>query len=580
MPLRRATRHKRAGHGEKSTQHPSEAPLEPVFFRTKDDPTPQLMLQTFDDYRAETSAIFQKLYATNEANIAAASTGNVAALKTYRETFNQEFSGIGYAALPRLGFQEFFDVLSGHQAVVLGNYQSVDETLLVAQDILAAALNAGRKPIYYSDLSTPKQQATVDAALSAKGDTARAVELLCDNWPYKNAAVLTAFLAFLKSNGIPLIGCDQPNASLAKYGTGFSLALGKHLASANPNQKTFVLATLGQYHLAQKNAFATLEKEIRGAFKGASTLRIIQNIHECFYALNEGAEPEGINILRLSEQTLLLSYMPPNLIQNTYLNWSRREPCVYLNSFAIYEGFVEIMQRLKREFSIDFILNEDKIRVYSFRDLNLLGELRKLKFTEADLRFVVEHIENGQSLYIKKRNNNVIFLANILKTHVAEEATHFLKQNFIKGRTQRSPADDFYFHILHEMIGFFGSKLICPERSAPTFDDFFAMSDEELRDDGVSEADQKVAEFIVGYFKGGNITPLENHVVEQFSPEVFNGIVHGIGYIMGNYLYNNYTKEIVNKDFIKDIMINEYKKERCYRLFVDVLQRMKQIEYI
>jgi len=528
------------------------------------------------DHVEETVALFRELYERNEQRILALSDADSAGLKSYRANYHNEFGARPATPEDLLPLSALTERLTAAKLIVLGTYHSLDESDDVLLDLLDLLLEQGRRPVLYTDLLHSNTENLLVGWRERGEGLDDLVEAVLERYPYRREEPLRACFSHLRDLGLPCHAMASDLANLQRSGRQYANRLVKLVELEDAPEVVHVL-TLGQYHLARANAFGKIEETLAGLIPAKDILRVLQNYPEHYFQLAEDRASHRLNVVRMDETTLDLSYLPPMHVQSTFLAWQQEVPR-RLDSFKVYEGFLEILRQLKQEFSIDLIQHEDKLRIYHYRDLGFLGDLYKLRCNEAEFAFVREQVLAGQSFYMKKRTNHIIFLGNLALSHVAEEATHYLKQNFIKGRTTRTPSDEFYYHVLNEMIGFFGSKLICPERQAPTFDHFFALAEGDEDDLSISPLDRRIATVVLEQFKTGTMAQLEDSQVSAFEPELFRGIVHAIGYLIGEYLYRNFAAHLLDRDFLKDLMINEYKKDRCYRLFVEVLQSIEQLD--
>lgn len=107
----------------------------------------------------------------------------------------------------------------------------------------------------------------------------------------------------------------------------------------------------------------------------------------------------------------------------------------------------------------------DAFELFTVNDLDFLDYLGgKGDFTEREVEDIKRQILSNESYFIPK--GDLIYLADFSVVNAAEEGTHFL-HHLCSGYSwdrPRSLAVDFYFRILTEALGFFGSKVLVPTR--------------------------------------------------------------------------------------------------------------------
>src|SRR5262249_21317256 len=94
-------------------------------------------------------------------------------------------------------------------------------------------------------------------------------------------------------------------------------------------------------------------------------------------------------------------------------------------------------------------------------------------FSPQEKKVVRRQVELSESYYIPK--HKWVYLANVSLNHAAEEASHFIRHLVAGDEFPRNPEDAFYANVLHEGIGFFGSKIINQKRKCMRVEDFKSL---------------------------------------------------------------------------------------------------------
>ena len=167
-------------------------------------------------------------------------------------------------------------------------------------------------------------------------------------------------------------------------------------------------------------------------------------------------------------------------------------------------------------------------------DLNSLG-LRNSHLEDSKRRKMA-----GWSEYLKKER--AILLYRDCEHHVNEESVHFVHLINSNLRFVGRPLYDWTaLEMIVEAIGFFGSKLLSPERPNPyqKFPDLLSLNSAER------------ARFFMNYFGVRNITDLDLTEI----------IIHQQGYSVGERAFYAYHSGGFSKKEVKKLMLNRFESD-------------------
>jgi hypothetical protein len=88
------------------------------------------------------------------------------------------------------------------------------------------------------------------------------------------------------------------------------------------------------------------------------------------------------------------------------------------------------------------------------------------KFNEAQMEHLATSQRNGESRFLPEVNT--AYLGQPALSHIAEEAAHCVRTQSGGAGVGESTEDHFWSIAIHEMAGYLGSKVIVPQRRAPT----------------------------------------------------------------------------------------------------------------
>ena len=147
----------------------------------------------------------------------------------------------------------------------------------------------------------------------------------------------------------------------------------------------------------------------------------------------------------------------------------------------------------------------------------------------------------------------------------AEEAAHFIRHLSAGDEFPRTPLDAFYANVLHEAIGFFGSKIINPKRKCMRTKDFKSLIDyfKRARVPRDRTFELEIAHAVLEVKKlekrGKPIADPREMIRHQ---DLFFGVTHALGYMLGEILYHAMVLGKLKKKEIVRIIADPFSKER------------------
>lgn len=131
-------------------------------------------------------------------------------------------------------------------------------------------------------------------------------------------------------------------------------------------------------------------------------------------------------------------------------------------------------------------------------------------------------------------NKKIILLGSKNLAEIAEEAGHFVHHHVSKYHTRKLNKKNLLtFSAISEMLGFFSSKLIVPDRNNP----FKFYPDQIFEKRRYKKFESK-----------------KNFVKEHF-------FIYKQGYGLGEILFNSYISEVVSKDFVRNLFLKRFDED-------------------
>lgn len=350
------------------------------------------------------------------------------------------------------------------------------------------------------------------------------------------------------------------------------------LAKRYPDKKICVL--VGDLHLAPQHLPREIETCAKRNKIKLPTLVLYQNSPEIYWRLSEKELVDHTLTVQIKEKSYCRMHTPPIIVQQSYINWLYHEEGVF--DWVDAKGsFVQIVERVAQVLGLKLPADYENIEVYTCGDLGFMKLLsRKKLFTKKEMNFIRTQIENSESYFLSKAR--IAYIANVSIHHAAEEASHYLKFLLSGLETPRSHKDAFYANVLHEALGFFGSKLINAKRKCARIKDFRAQ---KIFLEHSNLAQKRHVEFETALLFIQNNKQIQKgqlfhtNKVMTFSTEMFLALSHALGYDLGDLLYYAFMDGKVDKKLMQQLFKNPFSDEgEPGEVYLDLVKKLKGVK--
>lgn len=343
-----------------------------------------------------------------------------------------------------------------------------------------------------------------------------------------------------------------------------------------------VLVFTGDLHVAP----AHLPKEVDVLLKknGLQKKKLIlyQNSERIYWKLAEEGLEVKVEIVKLNEYSFCIQNTPPIIWQQSYINWLEHEEGE-IDFADAKHSFLELTQRIAQFLGIKLPEKYEEVEVYTSGDLSFLRRLEEdPQFTRQEIKVIKRQIMASESYYMQK--GRIAYLGSISINHVAEEAAHYIRHLCAGNEFPRDPVDAFYANALHEALGFFGSKIINHQRKASHEKEFkslliyFRNTNGKVPRDKMKELEiaQLVLELKRMEKQGRLIS--ESRVMKQ-DMELFLGVTHALGYMLGDLLYYGMISGKVGKNEMVELFADPFREEgKVGKVYLNLLRKLAKIK--
>ena len=213
-----------------------------------------------------------------------------------------------------------------------------------------------------------------------------------------------------------------------------------------------------------------------------------------------------------------------------------------------------------------------------------MGFLDKVKesgqFTLEEIREIKRQILASESYYISKMR--YVYLANLSVNHAAEEAAHCIKHLCSGNEKAREPGDAFYANILHEALGFFGSKIVNHKRKC-----FHAKEFEKhlryfhsIKIPKNRRLEYETSVLVTQFKKAeGRGEPLDATNLYHRDPDLFFAVTHALGYMLGDKLYYALLEGVIYKSVLRNLFYDPWRGSgKPFQIYWELIQKLKSIK--
>lgn len=453
------------------------------------------------DPRRDLLAIQRRLWRRLKREITATIAENPANVEIYQEEYERDLQRYERLSSKR----ELVKACAEADLVYLGDYHTLPQAQKTLVKLLLALSRLNREVVLGMELVHIKDQAHLDRYLqdmspAREAEFLRAIDYRRTwdfDWPPYREVFEVAQRKGIRVLGINSDPSDHSDDHLLERDFRTSQVV---LQEIKRNPEALIVIFDGDLHVARDHLPLLIDNGIqRAGLEPRKRVIVHQNAEEIWWQLARERN-EDVNVVALADDAFCVFNASPIEKLHSYLNWvseqevldpplmtsawdfpsdadldlgdeddedretqeDREEERVVEYTEQVHQLVTTVARFLdiERDDLADFEL-------FTVNDLDFLGFVDGDKgpaFTERELEDIKRQILSNESYFIPK--GDVIYLADFSVVNAAEEATHFLHHRCSQYAWEkpRSLAVDFYFRVLTEALGFFGSKVIVPTR--------------------------------------------------------------------------------------------------------------------
>jgi len=369
----------------------------------------------------------------------------------------------------------------------------------------------------------------------------------------------------------------------------------------NPDKLIYVVD--GDFHISPAHLPKMVDQMLEMLDVQIKQVTIYQNAENLYWKLCQEGKEES-DVIRINENSYcVMNTMPANKVQS-YLNWLEFSEDAYYpvhreweddgyggQGLSVEEIVSEISAILKIELPAHWL---EKLTVYYASNLDFMDLIHNMPELKGKIRLIKEKIRNEEGFVLEySRAGNdayLIYLPNSNINMAAEEASHFVNA-VSRGRIQvrLSPFDRFYWNVLTECMGFFGSKFINEKRKAHSENSLRRLlgqiKHKEYRKDDAMVP--QVARYILQHYalqrRSGEAKDFEKKFDTQYRHRSSLPIMFStqLGYMVGNKLYYAVKKGRFPLSKIRGYFQNPFDTPgEAFECYLRISKRLKAVKHV
>lgn len=346
----------------------------------------------------------------------------------------------------------------------------------------------------------------------------------------------------------------------------------------NEGQKLFIF--IGDLHIAPQHLPQAVDRELKKRDLKKERLILYQNSEAIYWQLADRQMEETVEMVKVDEESFCFMNTPPIVWQQTYLNWLEHEGETIDYADAKLT-VLELLERIADFLDLPLPKDIDEVEVFTCGDLSILESVEENgDFSARELKTIKRQILSSESYFIPSMR--YIYLANVSINHAAEEATHYLKYLCAGEEFARPSVDAFYVNALHEALGFFGSKIINHKRKCLHEAGYEDLANylKSGRPSAAQRLQLEIAHLVLDHKKlEKRGKPIHPERIQYHKADIFLGVTHALGYMLGDRLYHALVSGKITKKRIQDLFYHRMEDEgEPFKIYLDLVRKTRNVK--
>ena len=480
----------------------------------------------------------------------------------------------------RSSIEALIEAAKAARIVYLGDYHTNPQSQRTALRLLKLLVAVTERPVVLAiELVQARFQKPLDAYLQGTLEESaflKAIQLK-KYWYFDLWGNFKPIFEFAAYHKLPVYGLESNLA------TGPTLAQRDQIAAkvidkvCRKHSEALVFVLAGDLHMAPSHLPKAVEARGRKGETAPESVIIYQNSESIYWKLAEEGLEDKVEVVSVDPRSFCIINTPPVICQQSYLNWLEHEEGE-IDWADARTSFLELVHRIAAFLDLEIGQRAEEVEVFTSGDLSFLGRLEEdAEVTARERRAIRRQIGASESYYFAKKK--WVYLSNLSLNHAGEEAAHFLRHIAAGNEFPRKVVDAFYANIIHEALGFFGSKIINHKRKCLHDAQFVGVLRyvENAKSRHGRELEYEIARLVLEHKKlevRGRL--LSHQKIFSRREQVFLGVTHALGYMLGDRIYYAMVQEKISKEEIRGLFRDKMKEEgEPAALYLEWIKKVK-----
>ncbi len=528
--------------------------------------------------REELLQIQKKIFARNDAFIRSQALVRERGFERYERQYKRRVKDYERVS----NQEELIEAILESDVIYLGDYHTNDQSQRTLLRLLKLIVEKAPEIGIGLELVQRRHQKFLDAYLEEKISEETLLKKIQFKkfWYFDLWQNFKPIFEFARFHHLPLYAIEwslSGDPSLEKRDRQ-SAEIISSLVQKNRDMKLILF--IGDLHIAPRHLPGEVSRRLREKRIQKKELIIYQNSEEIYWQLAEDGVEDKVEIVKISDREFCVINTPPIVWQQSYLNWLEHEEGAIDYADAKH-SFLELLKRTADFLEISLPDDVEDVEVFTCGDLSFLRQLREDgSFSKQEIQRIKRQILASDSYCIPQKK--YVYLANISLNHASEEAAHYLKFLCSGAEEARDPVDAFYANVIHEGLGFFGSKIVNHKRKCFHEKEYLGLVSYLTSSNAPRgrKSELEIALLILEHReldKRG--VPIRSRKYFQSKHDIFFGVTHGLGYMLGDRLYYALLSGKISKEEIHEFFCDPMKEEGApFALYKKILRKVRRVK--
>lgn len=364
-------------------------------------------------------------------------------------------------------------------------------------------------------------------------------------WPYEIWPHFKPIMDLARRRGWRVVGLDcdrQADTRLAASDRFMAARIVDVLREAR--RGTRVLVLVGELHVARPHLPAELTRQAAEADLAPSLLAVLQNADEVYWQVAEGRRDQDVEVARIDETRYCMLNTPPMVVQQSYLSWidSHVDSVDYNH---VEEDFHHLLAEIRRVLGVRGGPTGPRLQVVAPCDVDGLELLDDLELLDG----LIDDMAAERSRVILE--HGLVYLGSLSLNQVGEAAGRLLHCEL--AHFDESELTGFYPHVIHDALGFLGSKIINPKRKVRQTGYYREALREVRQLQPADDQDLEVASAVLLHKALEAGDPATGfHRIFTLQPATRARIARALGKMLGERLFHAFVRDKVRRTDLRD----------------------------